>query len=68
MGVACEGPWMKLHNYMFSRLLAPNPKKLTKKEKVKLLTLFRKIRNKSFPSITEQLKNGDINRKTIDKT
>jgi DNA-binding ferritin-like protein (Dps family) len=68
MGVACEGPWMKLHDYMLDRLLVPNPKKLTKKEKAELLKTFEEIKDTPFTSITKQLKNGDTNRKTIDKT
>jgi len=68
MGVACEGPWMKLHDYMLDRLLVPNPEKLTKKEKEELLEIFRNLGKEPFLSITEQLKNGDKNRKTIDKT
>ncbi|MCD6444940.1 hypothetical protein J7L70_08095 [Candidatus Bathyarchaeota archaeon] len=68
MGVACEGPWMKLHNYMLKRLLAPDPGKLTKKERKQLMKVFDEIKDFSFPSIKEQLK-GDIEaRKTIDKT
>jgi predicted DNA-binding transcriptional regulator len=68
MGVACEGPWMKLHDYMLDRLLVPNPGKLTKKEKEELLEIFSKHGKTPFISITEQLKNGDKNRKMIDKT
>jgi len=67
MGVACEGPWMKLHDYMFDRLLVPNPKALTTEEKSELLEIFKSLKKFSFKSITKQLKNGDENRKIIDK-
>jgi len=68
MGVACEGPWMKLHNYMLKRLLVPDPRKLTEKEKKHLMKVFDEIRDFSFPSVTEQLKRDIKARKTIDKT
>jgi tRNA1(Val) A37 N6-methylase TrmN6 len=67
MGVACEGPWMKLHDYMLNRLLAPNPKKLTPRDKKELLETFKSLEKVSFKSITEQFRNGDENRKAIDK-
>jgi predicted DNA-binding transcriptional regulator len=67
LGVACEGPWMKLHDYMFSRLLVPDPNKLTKKDIKQLLKVFDKVRNMPFPSISEQLKKGSEARKSIDK-
>lgn len=67
MGVACEGPWMKLHDYMFARLLVPNPKQLTKKERAELLKMFEAMKRTAFPSITEQLTNPNNIRKDIDK-
>ena len=67
IGVACEGPWMKIHNYMLSRLLVPDPKKLTKKEREQLLKVFDEVKKVSFPSISEQLKRETEARKTIDK-
>lgn len=67
MGVACEGPWMKLHNYMFDRLLVPNPRKLTKEEWKKLLKLFEETKSVSLPSISEQLSKRIRVRKMIDK-
>jgi hypothetical protein len=66
MGVACEGPWMKLHDYMMDRLLVPDPKKLTKSEKNQILDLFEKVREIEFPSLSEQLETGFPARKTID--
>ena len=66
MGVACEGPWMKLHKYMLDRLLVPDPKKLTRNDKKRLLEVFEKIKSKPFPSIREQLRTKSQNRKIID--
>lgn len=67
LGVACEGPWMKIHDYMFNGLLVPNPKTLTIEEKEELLELFRKLGKAPFESITKQLENEDEKRKAIDK-
>ena len=67
LGVACEGPWMKIHEYMLSRLLVPDLRKLSKRETEELLKIFDEVRNADFPSITEQFKKEDQNRKTIDK-
>lgn len=67
MGVACEGPWMKLHDYMMDRLLVPNPKILTENEKKLILDVFEKIKETPFPSISEQLKGGFKARKIIDE-
>lgn len=67
LGVACEGPWMKIHEYMLSRVLVPDPRKLSKKEVKELLDIFDEIKNASFPSISEQFKKEDQTRKTIDK-
>ena len=66
MGVACEGPWMKLHGYMMDRLLVPNPKELTESQKKQILKVFEKIKDTPFPSIREQLKTKFRARKTID--
>jgi hypothetical protein len=66
MGVACEGPWMKLHGYMMDKLLVPDPKKLTKDERNQILEVFGKIKETEFPSIREQLETGFHVRKTID--
>jgi len=66
MGVACEGPWMKLHDYMMDRLLVPDPSKLTETEKKQILKVFEKIKDTPFPSIREQLKTKFRARKTID--
>jgi len=67
IGVACEGPWMTLHKYMLNNLFVLNPKKLTKKERRKLLTVFEEIKNVALPSITEQLSKKNNVRKTVDK-
>lgn len=67
IGVACEGPWMTLHSYMLNNLLVLNPKKLTTKERKKLLKIFEENKNVSLPSITEQLSKKNNVRKTIDK-
>jgi len=66
MGVACEGPWMKLHDYMMDRLLVPDPNKLIETEKKRILDVFEKVKEIPFPSITEQLKTKFQARKTID--
>ena len=66
MGVACEGPWMKLHDYMMDRLLVPDPGKLTETEKKHILSVFEKLKDAPFPSISEQLKTEFQARKTID--
>jgi hypothetical protein len=66
MGVACEGPWMKLHDYMMERLLVPDPKKLTENERKQILEVFERVKETKFPSISEQLETGFHTRKTID--
>jgi hypothetical protein len=66
MGVACEGPWMKLHGYMMDRLLVPNPKELTENQRKQILEVFEKIKDTPFPSISEQLETGFHARKSID--
>jgi hypothetical protein len=66
MGVACEGPWMKIHDYMMDRLMVPNPESLSKDEKKQILELFEKIKDRRFPSISEQFKTGFEARKKID--
>jgi len=66
-GVACEGPWMKLHGYMMDHLLVPNPKALTENEKKQILEVFEKIKETPFPSISQQLKGGFKARKIIDE-
>jgi len=58
---------MKLHDYMLDRLLVPNPKRLTPRDKKELLETFGSLEKVSFKSVTEQFRNGDENRKTIDK-
>ena len=59
---------MKIHEYMLKETYVPDLRKISKKEKGSLLQLFDKIRNVSFPSIVEQLKNKFWAREEIDKT
>jgi hypothetical protein len=66
MGVACEGPWMKLHDYMMDRLLVPDPEKLTESEKQQILETFEKTKETAFPSIREQFGSKFEARKTLD--
>lgn len=67
LGVACEGPWMKIHGYMLKRLLVPNLKNLTKRARRQLLKAFSEVENLTFPSISEQLEKENEARKIIDK-
>lgn len=67
MGVACEGPWMKLHDYMLDRLLTPNPQSLLAEEKEQMLKIFEEVGEHRFKSIREQLRSGDEKRKAVDK-
>jgi len=67
LGVACEGPWMKLHEYMFDQLLVPDLSKLSKKEIRQLLDVFDQTKDVSFPCFKEQLKKANQNRRRIDK-
>ena len=67
MGVACEGPWMKIHEYMLKKLLVPNPSSLTKREKRHLLRTFNEVKNITFPSIIKQFEKEMETRKKIDK-
>jgi hypothetical protein len=67
IGVACEGPWMKLHGYMMDKLLVPDPTKLSVNEKKRALELFDKIGFSQFPSIVEQLRSNYFDRKLIDE-
>jgi len=66
MGVASEGPWMKIHDYMLDDLLAPDPAKLSNQELRILLMTFDKIKEVRLPSILDQLKNSHTARKLID--
>jgi len=66
IGVACEGPWMKIHDYMINKLLIPDPKKLTKRERDRLLKVFDTVKGVKFPSILDQLGNKHPSRRLID--
>lgn len=68
MGVACEGPWMKIHKYMLRSLLVLNPANLTKTAKRRLLKTFNEVKDQTFPSISEQLEKENQTRKIIDKS
>ena len=63
-----RGAWMKIHEYMLKETYVPNLGKMSKKERASLLQIFDKVRNVSFPSIVEQLKNRFWARENIDKT
>jgi len=63
-----RGAWMKLHEYQIRDSMMLNPRKLMKKEKHDLLSLFKKIKSTEFPSIIDQLKNKFPLRVEIDKT
>jgi len=58
---------MKIHEYMLKETYVPSLRKMSKKERESLLQLFNKVRNISFPSIVEQLKNRFWARETVDK-
>ena len=62
-----RGAWMKIHEYMLKETYVPSLRKMSKKERESLLQLFNKVRNISFPSIVEQLKNRFWARETVDK-
>ena len=66
LGVACEGAWMKIHEYMFERTRVPDLNKLYPNEKNELLKLFESLRSYKFKSLYEQIKEGDEMRKAID--
>jgi type I restriction-modification system DNA methylase subunit len=63
-----RGAWMKLNEYQIRDSMILNPKKLTKKERHDLLSLFKKMKSTEFPSIINQLKNKFPLRVQIDKT
>ena len=67
MGIASEGPWMKIHDYMLDDLLAPNFAKLSDQDLKFLLNTFDRIKDTRFPSVLDQLKNRHPARKLIDK-
>jgi len=62
-----RGAWMKIHDYMLSEILVPNPKKLSLEDRKKLLNIFKRVKNTHFPSILKQLKDKHHARKLIDK-
>ena len=62
-----RGAWMKIHDYMFNELLAPDPRKLNNKEREDLLNVFEETRDVEFPSIVEQLEKRHKARKLVDK-
>ncbi|RLG56111.1 MAG: hypothetical protein DRN95_07190 [Candidatus Hydrothermarchaeota archaeon] len=66
IGVASEGPWMKIHDYMLNYLLAPK-QDLSKNDISYLIKVFDSVREAKLPNILEQLKNGHPIRKEIDK-
>jgi hypothetical protein len=66
LGVACEGAWMKIHEYMFERMKVPDLDKLSPDEKNELLKLFESLRSYKFKSLYEQFREGDEMRKAID--
>jgi hypothetical protein len=62
-----RGAWMKLHKYMLKNLLILNPTKLSNVERNKLLEIFDKVKEVSFPSILKQLRDRFWARVEIDK-
>lgn len=61
-----RGAWMKLHEYAMREMQLFDPKKLEKQEREKLLKFFESIKDKSFPSILEQLRTKYALRKELD--
>lgn len=68
IGIASEGNWTKIDEYMLSQLYVPNFKNLQSSEKEKLLNLFEKVKSKNWDSMLEQFINKDEDRYEIDKT
>jgi hypothetical protein len=66
IGVAIEGPWMKVHDYMLGEILVPDFAKIPKRELEQLLKVFDAVKEVKFPSILDQLKSKHPSRKLID--
>jgi len=62
-----RGAWMKLHEYAMKEASALNPVTLSKNERKTLLDLFNDVKNESFPSLLQQLKDRFPMRVKIDK-
>jgi hypothetical protein len=66
IGVAIEGPWMKVHDYMLGEMLVPDFAKIPKRELDQLLQVFDAVKEVKFPSILDQLKGKHPSRRLID--
>lgn len=53
---------------MLQEILAPDPAKLTPQQKTQLHKLYREIATKPWPSLLDQLKHDNLNRRKLDKT
>jgi len=62
-----RGAWMKIHDYMFKELLAPDVKGLKRKDYRKMLGISERTKSIRFPSILDQLKTEHPTRRLIDK-
>lgn len=62
-----RGAWMKLHEYTIKELLMLNPDALSKSDRKKLLDLFNRVKDKSFPSLLQQIRSKFSVRVEIDK-
>ncbi len=65
IGVASEGSWMKIHDYMISYLYGPK-QNLSKEEVSLLIKTFDSVKNEELPSILNQFKEKHHVRKKID--
>jgi type I restriction-modification system DNA methylase subunit len=62
-----RGAWMKLHEYTLDESLILNPSALSEDERMTLLDTYNKVKNETFPSILEQLRNRFPARVEIDR-
>jgi hypothetical protein len=66
-GIAAEGNWTKIDEYILSQVYIPDLKSLKDDEKETLLQLFEKVRYKEWDSILDQFRRKDKDRYEIDK-
>jgi hypothetical protein len=67
-GIASEGNWTKIDEYMLTQLYIPDLKNLKDEEKELLLHLFEKLKSKEWDPILEQFEKKNKDRYEIDKT
>jgi len=66
--IETRGAWMQLHKYVMNDLFILNPLSLSNRERKVILSVFDEIKNETFPSFLDQLKDKFSIRTKIDGT